>query len=194
MFPESNSPRIEMFVRALALLLVFTLLEEAGAPRSSSETSLSSCPLQETRFGGHRPLAMNGTKVLVKVRVMDEKTAPLVNVTVRLTQNGSLPGIAATGITNQDGYVAFYVPSTAYRVEVQRNSVFEKPFVKVVTVSSNTSVVLKLKSQGDEHPTLSTAALLGILLSALVITWAGRFTLHSENRSKETASERFRES
>lgn len=179
-----------MFVRALALLLMLTLLEEAGAPQSSSETSLS-CPLQETRFDGHQPLAMNRTKALVKVLVMDEKTAPLVNATVRLTQNGSLPGIAAAGTTNQDGYVAFHVPCTVYRVEAQRNGVFENTFVKVVTVSSNTSVVLQLKSQGDEPPTLSTVALLGILLSALVVTWAGRLTLHGENRSEETASERF---
>lgn len=183
-----------MFARALALLLVFTLLEEAGAPQSWSETSLSSCPLQETRFDGHQLLAMNRTKALVKVRVVDEKTAPLVNATVRLTQNGSLPGITATGTTNQDGYVAFLVPCTVYRVEALRNGVFENTFVKVVTVSSNTSVVLQLKSQGDERPTLSTVALLGILLSALVVTWAGRFRLHGENRSEETASERFRES
>jgi len=183
-----------MLTRALALLFAFALLEEVGLPQGCSITGgVSPSDLNEMYLAEYQPPAMNKTKVMVKVRVVSDKMTPLMNATVRLVQNGALPSIAASGATNQDGYVVFCVPGSVYRIQIERSSIFEKPCVNVVTLSSNTSVVFQLKDQGNKEPGLRTAAFLGILLSALVIIEATGFPRRSENRSEETVSERLRE-
>jgi len=183
-----------MLTRALALLFTFALLDEVAPPvLEGPRGGVSPSDLDEMYIAEYQPPPMNKTKVTVKVRVVGDKMTPLMNATVRLVQNGSLPSIAASGTTNQDGYVTFCVPSSVYRIQIERSSIFEKPCVKVVTLSSNTSVVFQLKDQGNKETGLRTAAFLGILLSALVIMEATGFPRRSEDRPKETVSERLRQ-
>jgi len=185
-----SSLRIEMLTGALALLFTFALLDEVALPVLEGPWGgVSPSDLDELYLAEYPPPAMNKTKVTVKVRVVGDKMTSLMNATVRLVQNDALPSMAASDTTNQDGYAAFCVPASVYRIEIERSSIFEKPHVKVVALSSNTSVVLQLKDQGNKEPGLRTAPFLGILLSALVIIEATGFPRRSENRPKETVSE-----
>ena len=178
-----------MLTRALALFFTFALLDEVAPPVLEGPWRGVSPPdLNEMYLAEYQPPAVNKTRVMVKVRVVGDNMTPLMNATVRLVHNGSLPSIAASGTTDQDGYVVFCVPGSVYRIQIERSSIFEKPCVNVVTLSSNTSVVFQLKDQGNKEPGLRTAAFLGILLSALIIIEATGLQRRSEDGSIETVS------